>query len=175
MAQIKQPLQDVLTKLASLQVLNSDQMTVPVYARVWNNQLKDEEGGRTYDFPKPAAFVEILNGTSWEVLGQGYRNADLAFRIHLVHEFYNNEGTFEQDLGIFDLRDSVVSLLHLYCPSGCGPLCAIREEQDYEHKNLYGYIVEFVCNFVDDAGNVDKNFIFSTPPTDLAINGTFNQ
>lgn len=175
MAGIKQPLQDMLTKLATLQVVNGDGDTVDLYARVWNNQIRYETDGTLYNFPKPAAFVEVVSPATFEVLGQGYRSADISFRIHIGHENYNNEGTFEQDLLIFDLRDKVIALLTGYRPTNCGPLNAVSEQQDFEHSNVYHYTIDFVTNFTDttgsrlDADNPNK-YIDSVPPTELVLN-----
>lgn len=110
---------------------------------------------------------------AWEVLGEGYRKADLGMRIHLVHEYMNGEGTYEQDLIIFDLRDQLIKLLHLYSPPGCGPLTAVGEEQDFTHNNVYHYIVTFLCGFVDDAGNVIQNYYIKEPPTNLDLRKQF--
>jgi len=176
---IKQPLQDMLTRLTTLQVVNGDGNTVDLYSRVWNNQIRYEEDGKLYNFPKPAAFVEIVSPATFETLGQGYQSCDIGFKIHLSHENYNNEGTFEQDLLIFDLRDHVRALLTAYRPTNCGPLNCISEQQDYEHSNVYHYIIDFVCNFTDTTGSKldsehpDK-YIDSVPPTDLVLNVTKN-
>lgn len=155
MSGIVAPLRDILTRLSGLQVTNGDGNTVGLYARVWNNQIRYEENGELYDFPKPAAFVEIASPVQFKLLGEGYRTADIAFRIHLSHEHYNSEGTFEQDLQIFDLRDKVIGWLTNWYLTGCTPLVSIGEDQDYEHRNTYHYVVEFVCNFIDDKGSKD--------------------
>lgn len=162
MAKIKQPISDILSRLASLVVNEGEQGFL--FSRVWNNHLDEE---RNYNFPKPAAFVEVITSPLWEVLGEGYRGSDLGFRIHLIHEFFNNDGTFEQDLAIFDLRDKVISLLHRYVPTGCGPLTAIREEQDFQHTQVYHYIIDYVAFYIDDAAAA--SYEESDPPTDLTI------
>ena len=177
---IKTPLQDVLTKLATLQVVNGDGNTVNLYCRVWNNQIRYEEDGTLYSFPRPAAFVEIVSPAVFETLGQGYQSCDINFRIHLTHENYNNEGTFEQDLLIFDLRDSVKALLTAYRPTNCGPLNVIAEQQDYEHTNVYHYVADFVCNFTDTKGSkLDADhpeaYVESIPPTTMILQMTTDE
>ncbi len=169
MATIKQPVQDILTLLGNMQVVNADGNTVVLYTRVWNNQYKLEQDGKLYSYAKPAAFVEVVNQAAYSVLGQGYRSADIIFRIHLIHEYYNIDGTLEQDLAIFDLRDAVIALLHLHCPTGCGPLNAVKEQQEYDHTNIYHYTIDFVCNFTDTGGSTDGQFIYSVPPYDAQI------
>ena len=156
MAGIKQPLIDILTRLSTIQVVNQDDQTVGLYARIWNNQLKELKEGKSYEWPRPAAFVEVVSPAVYEQLGGGFRTSDLGIKIHLIHDFYNLDGTFEQDLTIFDLRDTLLMTnagLSQYCPTACGPLNCVHEEQDYEHDNLYHYICEFVCNFIDSKGS----------------------
>jgi len=149
MAGIKQPLTDILSRLATIQVLNLDRQTVNLYTRIWNNQLN----APSYEYPTPAAFVEIVTPVAFEKMGQGYLNADLGIKIHLVHVFYNQDGTFEQDLEVFDLRDSIIKTMSAYCPTGCGTMDVQSEYQDYDHTNVYHYVIEFICNFVDSTAS----------------------
>jgi len=153
MAGIKEPLKDVLTQLAAIQVENRDNYTVPLFARVFNNQMQYEAEGKYQAYSKPAAFVEVVNNAVYQEIGKGYASCDLVFRVHLVHEFLNEETTFEQDLGIFDLRDKVIVALSHYRPTGCGPLVRIAEAQQYDHDNVYVYVVEFMANFTDSKGS----------------------
>lgn len=174
MAGIKEPLQDILTRLATLQVVNGGGNTVNLYARLWNNQIRYEADGTLYNFPKPAAFVEVLSPATFETLGQGLQSADIGFVIHLATECYNTEGTQEQDLLIFDLRDRVRALLTGFTPQNCGPMNVVTEQQDYEHTQVYHYTIGFVANFTDTTGSrLDANhpdaFVESTPPTELIL------
>lgn len=185
MSGIKQPIQDILTRLSAIQVTNNDNQTVGLHSRVWNNQLRNVEerdGSKIPIFPTPAAFVEIISPASYEIIGIGFRSADIGIRIHLVHEYLNQDGTFEQDLIIFDLRDNVLAHknnpinpgLSSFCPTACGPLNCVREEQDFDHNNLYHYILDFVCNFTDskasafdtDAGQFDDT---ANPDMDASV------
>lgn len=174
---IKDCLQDILTQLTTLQVVNQDGQTVPLYARIWNNQVEYEAQGKGIVFPKPAAFVEIVSPATYEVIGQGYRDTDLSIRIHLVHEFMDaGDGTFDQDLVIFDLRDQIIVLLTKFTPSGCGPMNCMVESQSYTHTNIYEYILDFVCNFTDAKGSpLDTGrtvYTQSSPPTALDVEVT---
>jgi hypothetical protein len=156
MAGLKTPLQDILTRLATIQVVNQDHNTVNLYARIWNNHLRFAKDGKGYDWPRPAAFVEIVSPVTFDIIGLGFRSADIGVKIHLIHEYYNQDGTFEQDLTIFDLRDQILSAkdgLSQYCPTACGPLNCIGEEQDFDHDNLYHYVLNFICNFTDSKGS----------------------
>lgn len=168
MAKLRQAIEDVLTKLREIDVVNKDSQTVNLFTRVWNNQVAYEKAGQLEFYPKPAAFVEVVTPAAYDVLGEGYRITDIAFKIHVVHEYMNADGTFEQDLVIFDLRDKINETLARYTPAGCGPLMPVIEEQDYEHDNLYQYNITFVAAFVDDSAA--KQYAYTGPPTDLELN-----
>jgi hypothetical protein len=175
MAAIKQPITDIMSKLATLNIINADLQTVPLRVRVWNNQLRHEAHGEMYDFIKPAAFLEVIGNVQWEQLGIGFRSADIGFHVHLITEMYDaQDGTMEQNLKIFDLRDQVVAMLSNYAPTACSPMWSTGETQDYDHTNLYHYIISFVCNFTDSKGSQYEPgagyYIDSTPPTNLVMN-----
>lgn len=174
MSGIKAPLLDILNKLATVDVLNGDGQAVKLYSRVWNNQLTSERDAKIYDYPKPAAFVEFITPVTFTEMGGNFGNADIGVNIHLIHEYYNADGTFEQDLQVFDLRDKIVALLSQFKPTACGLMVRVNEQQDFDHDNLYHYIVGFAVNFVDSLSSpYDPNagkFIDSTVPTALQIN-----
>ncbi len=177
---IVDPLNGILARLAAMDTVNKDGAATKLYTRVWNNQIRYEEDGQLYNFPKPAAFVEIASPVQFQVLGQGFRSADLAIRVHLSTEEYNSEGNFEQDLAVFALRDKVIGWLTNIVLQGCSPLVSIGESQDFEHRNTYHYIVDFVCNFTDTKGSrLDEDkydaFKFTTPPTELELDVTVDK
>lgn len=178
MAGIKIPLTDVVTKLRTLTITNGDGSAVSPYVRVWNNQVAYFKEGKMEAYRMPALFVEVVNDANYMILGQGFRSSDLSFKIHIVHEFYDaQDGTFEQDLKVFDLRDQVIANLTSYTPTACGPLNCMSEMQDFEHDNVYHMVLDFICNFTDsigskyDAGNPNK-YIETVPPTNLQIDLT---
>jgi hypothetical protein len=154
MSGIKASIQSVMTKLQEIVVRSNDSVSRNVVARIWNNQVAHDKDGTQASFLKPAVFVEVQNGVTWQQLGEGYQSADLAFCIHLVHEQLDAaDGTMEQDLVIFDLRDQVLNKLALYEPTGCGPLTHVGEQQDFDHDNVYHYTVNFICNFTETPGS----------------------
>jgi hypothetical protein len=173
MAGIKEPIQSLLTKLATINVTTPDGIVKSLYARVWNNQLRMMIDGQSYSFQRPACFVEVINSVNYEILGQGLRAADLGFRLHLIHDFYNLDGTLEQDLSIFDLRDNLLLALRKFTPTSCGPINCIREEQDYEHENIYHYVLDYVCCFIDtkqsDYDTSSPLLIESAPNPDIDL------
>lgn len=165
MAGIKQPILDVMQQLKTAM---PELQTI----RIFNDQINREKEGRYPNYAKPAAFVEILTDVEWGQLAEGNSAADLAFRVHLVHEFYDaQDGTFEQDLTIFDLRDNCIASLMLFEPTACGAMQKITEVPDYGHDNLYVYLVDFVTHFVDDKGA--KKYTTKAAPTDLEVSAQY--
>lgn len=142
--------------------------------RIWNNQVSYMRENK-YTLIMPALLIEVVNGISWDQLGVGMLSADVGFRIHIVHEFLDDmEGNFEQDMAVFEIRDSVIQLLSAFAPSGCGDLNLTAEEQSYDHDNVYEYTLTFTANFIDS--NASKYNPATTvlrdkePPTNLTIN-----
>ena len=174
MSGIKAPLLDILNKLATVDVTNGDGQIVKLYSRVWNNQLTSERDAKIYDYPKPAAFVEFITPVTFTEMGGNFGNADIGVNVHLIHEYYNADGTFEQDLLVFDLRDKIVALLSQFKPTACGLMVRVNEQQDFDHDNLYHYIVGFAVNFVDSKSSpydpAAGKYIDSAVPTSLQLN-----
>ncbi len=165
MSGIRQPIEDVLTRIRT-------ELPQFLTVRVWNNQVEMEQDGKYQAYSKPACFIEVLNDVVWEQLSEGYSASDLAFRFHIVHEYYDDEqGNFEQDLVVFDLRDALIAKFMLYKPVGCGVMTKINEVMDYDHNNIYHLIVDFVTCFIDDKGA--KQYIETTPPTALDLTAEF--
>lgn len=178
---IKAPIQDILSQLASIAVTGTDNNAMTLHTRIWNNQLQYEKEGKLYDYPKPAAFLETMTDVRYEQIGYQVNEMPIVFRIHIIHEYYDaQDGTFEQDLVVFDIRDSVIRLLKGYRPSGCNELIHVTEMQDFDHDNLYHYMIDFTTSFQETTGTVfdtqkTPHYIEKDPPTDGQITVTFKQ
>lgn len=150
MASIVDPIKDLLTLLTTIPVKNGDGNIVPLYTRVWNTQLQYEIAGQTYNGPKPAAFIEVPNGLAYNQLGGGVQSVDLTFRVHIIHEQFDaQDGTMEQDLNVFTLRNTVMRLLCASRLTNCGPTTHKSDTQDFTHTNLYHFVSDYVCHFID--------------------------
>lgn len=152
MSGLKAPILAVKNQLKTLTVLNGDGQSVTPFVKVWNTQVKKEMDAKTYDFPKPAYFIEVRNDVIFEQAGIGYRSADLLFRIHIVQDWLDagNETDMDEDLAIYDLRDQVNGVLSMFRPTGCTELQGTADIQDFNHEKVYEYVLEYICNFMDD-------------------------
>lgn len=174
MASIKDPIRDIIAKLTSLQVTNQNGDQDALYSRIFNDQIKRQAEGKCESFPLPAAFVEVQNQANYKQIGNGFNSSDVTFRIHLAHWFVDaQDGTMGQDFDMFDLKNSVITLLSGYAPTACGPLVVMDESQDYDHDNINVYLIDFLCHFIDSKGSpydpVSGTYITKQPPTGLDL------
>lgn len=159
MAGIKDPINDLLALIETGSIK---------FARVWNNQFQYMEDKSIESFPMPCAFIETIQDVSQAALG--ITVADVTFRVHIgAVEYDAQDGTMEQNLSIFALRDEIIALLTYYELTGCSGLQKVAEEQDYAHTNVYHYIVDFKCSFVDTKGDTTQTQIEAGPPIELII------
>jgi hypothetical protein len=167
MAGIKATITDLLARLETI--------TDFKLVRVWNNQLKMLD--KLEAIPFPAAFLEIVAPEQLLSIGAGVTAGDLKIRIHVCHDHYDSQdGTMGQDLDIFDLKDKVVKSLSSYAPTACSALQRTGESQNYDHDNLYEYLVEFATHMIDSKGSkydpATTTYIDSAPLTDIEIDAT---
>jgi hypothetical protein len=165
---IKTAFQDVL--------LIARQITGVQYVAIFNNQVKEEQDGKTFDFPKPALLVEIENpNQGLQTLGQDFVSvSEITWRISIVHEQLDAaDGTLDQNLDVFDYRDLVKVAMTGIRPKNCSKWMYVEESQDYAHNNIYVYSVGFKCSFVDTKGSPldpDSNtYITFEPPIALDL------
>lgn len=162
MAGIKDAITDLLAKLQTSSIS---------FARVWNNQLEYIEAQQIEAIPFPCAFVEVASPSDYAQLAFGVTVSDIVFRVHVCAvEMDAADGTIGQNLSIFTLRDEIIALLTGFQLSGCSSLMKTSESQDYAHTNIYHYILEFTCSFIDNKGDSRQSETESIPPTVLEIN-----
>jgi hypothetical protein len=167
---IKTAIQDMLTALENTGQFN--------FVAVWNNHVERLNDGSGYSINAPAALVELEN-LNVARLGAGFTSTDTIVRIHIVHyELDASDGTLDQNLNVFDYRDAVKSAFTGLKVTNFSPLQYYGELQDYDHTNIYHYIIEFIGNFVDTKGSIydaDSGLTFeTTPPTALDLTITYN-
>jgi hypothetical protein len=128
---------------------------MPQFVQLWNNQLeslkaKDTEENIMYSFSLPALFIEFLN-LETEQLGNGNQvYANLVVRIHILHRLEDaGDGTLEQNLAVLGLRDAVQTALQNFRPAGASEFIRQKQEMDYNHNNVYHYIIDYGCTYID--------------------------
>ena len=171
MSGIKQPILDVLNKLTTVQYHNQDGSTVPLYVRQYKSQIQREKAGEIPAYPRPAAFVEMDTDVSFSQLGMGDVSADLGIKIHLVHEFYNDEDgeNFDIDLDFYDLADLINSQISGFCPAGCNEIHKVSWHRDPDPDNLEVFIIEYVTWFRDNTGSKLKGMTYDKQDISLDV------
>ena len=167
---MKAAIRDILTRLRTIEFRGGGAFS---FVAVWNDQLSRMAEGTGYSLPMPAAFVEIIQNP-WQLLGMGVSIADIIVRFHIAHQQYDaGDGTLDQDLDVYDLRDAVLEAFVGYQAAKCSSLGRIGEQPDYAHNNIYHYTIDFTCCIVDTAGSPldpDANvYITREPPIGFCI------
>lgn len=169
---LKQTIQAILAHLATINVVTADSVTVPLFARVWNNQVEYSKTGELQVFQTPAVFLEWMTNEGGNI-GQNYNGNDVTLRFHLVHVNYNTEGSFEQDLVVFDLRDTVCALLNRHKYIHLSPLQKVIEQQEFTHDNIYHYTIDYNTHFVDTIDDaISADLTVSVPPLTIRLDAT---
>lgn len=146
-----------------------------LFIRMYNNQFSYMEEGSVYSFPMPCVFIEFISPNNIEQLGTGVQIFDpLIIRIHIGHEYYNGLNQ-EEDLVIFDLKDSVFKALQKYEPNGSVAFIRTAEEQDYTHTNVYHFVQEYTTNYIDSLMQEPVNGLTVQPPFSIILSTTYKQ
>jgi hypothetical protein len=152
---LKTAILDIIGRLKSIPATTYDSYSSNLMKNVaiWNDQvMQSYSEGNNYSLLAPAAFVEV-NVSDNDFLGIGYTSCDLNIDIHIVNNQLDAiDGTLDQDLEVFNLRDEIKKWLNLYTPVDCNDILYIDEQQDFTHDNVYHYILSFKTRFTDSAG-----------------------
>jgi len=140
------------------------------HVQIWNNQFDYIDEGQGYSFPFPCAFVEVNTMEEMGSLGNGYQGTDLTIKIHLGSDFYNGFGSdaIDDNFNIFALRETISKALFGFKTATSGAMFKINEEQDYNHSNVYHYVLTYKVHFIDDTTAVNQTY--TIPPTGLTFN-----
>ena len=160
---MKALIQATKTRLATIPELKT--------IRVYNNQFEQLETGEYEGIFLPATFIELVNDLPAMQLGAGYQLFEIVVRIHIAHEFYNGDN-MEENLDVFDLKDSVYKALQKFEPDGAAAFARVAEGQDYTHTNLYHYTIDFATSFIDAGMKEPINGTQSSVPVELIVNAS---
>lgn len=141
---------------------------------VWNDQVNSIEQQKIYSFATPAVFVELFNTNDIQRLGGGYTiYNNLRVRIHVVDQKLDaGDGTQERNLTVFDLKQTVFSVLDNYEPDRAGMFHRGSEDEDKSHTNIYHFMQEYMTNLVDTFRKLPIDGVTKAPPTVLELTKT---
>lgn len=126
----------------------------PLFAHIniWDNQLKNSKDGSGYSFAMPAIFLEMKQGKNTQ-LGKGISMMDYEIIFHIIDKQLNNKPNLERNLKVFNLRNLVKQKFQLYQPSQMGRISLIKDQQDYDHDNIYHFVCTYKGALLDNWGN----------------------
>ena len=150
---LKETILSICQKLAAIPVTTLDGLASTMYVRIWNNQIERKQEGRGYVYQTPACFVELTINES-ETLGQGATGHDATVRVLLEQNDYNTEGSYDEDLAIFALRDKVHQALNGFKPTNASPLVIGAPALDHNHDNTYLCALEYSTHITDLTGSI---------------------
>ena len=165
---------DIKTQLLTLQ--SGGASVLKTVAR-WNNQVEllyDEQGGRNPNFLFPACFISFKAAEIMQ-LAQGvqlYEN--LIIDLHILDwQIDAGDGTQEQNLEIYDLKELVFSVMNKFSPNAtndsAGTFMRIAEEDDDKHHGVYHFVQRYKTSFVNNSLQEPVNGIPSTVPMPVEI------
>lgn len=150
---LKESILSICQKLATIPVTTLDGLASTMYVRIWNDQIERKKEGQGYVYQTPACFVELTINES-ETLGQGATGHDATVRVLLEQNDYNTEGSYDEDLDIFALRDKVHQALNGFKPSNASPLVIGAPALDHNHDNTYLCALEYSTHITDLTGSI---------------------
>lgn len=161
-------------------LLDSDNKKTVKTIRKWNNQVQwllDKNGAKVQLFRMPAVFIAFKTGDIMQ-LGNGVQMYDpLIFELHILNwQLDAKDGTLEQDLNVFNLKDDIYLKVQKFQPGltdetiPAGAAIRFSEQEDNEHPGVYHFIQSYRCQFLDSSreepfGGVDG----PAPPLPLQL------
>ena len=128
-------------------------LTTIKHIAVYNDQLGlvDDRNSASYDYP--AVFIEMVTDIPARSVGNGVQLYEpLDIRIHIVYQQLDSQlGTLDENLDVLDFKQTVYQNLQGFEPNGASTFFRVSEVQDYQHTNIYHYIVTFRTTYLDAA------------------------
>lgn len=170
MSRLKKLFEDCVAVLENM--VDCEGNKVFKFSNVFNNQVDTElkEKNEGYVFDMPAGFVEISLGEPM-TLSRGltcYPKCKIS--IHFSNMLLSDGEYMDRNLDIVNIREYVKRAFTGKSFDNCSSLQNIGEELDYDHGNVYKYIIDFVTNFSDVVGSDWENTIVEKIDLDINLN-----
>src|ERR1035437_6508345 len=123
---------------------------------VWDNQIDDLIKGTGYEINNPTCLIEYIPGEAKMLLNNVSSFPESKVTFHIFSTALNSQGTgkMEQNLEIYDLRDTLKRYMNGFSPKGCTNLMCCEDKVDYKHGNITKYLLSYNFNFVDLVGSL---------------------
>lgn len=150
--------------------VNTDKFkTVSVY----NKQIQKLINGNGYSYNLPACFIEIIESNAYQI-GCNLSASDLDILFHIAVDALDSaDGYLDQNIYCFVLRNEVKKLFNLFrLPTG-GCMQWINEDQDYDHDNVYHYVVRFRAHQIDTAA-LPETITYEGTASTIVLTATYS-
>jgi hypothetical protein len=149
-----------LKTVLQIPVINHDGANAIANVALFNDQPNREKEGTGYSYSKPAIFVEPIFSEG-KPIGNKATSYELTFKLLIQIEHFNTEGSFDEPLVQFDLKDTLHRVLNGLKLPNCSPLFASGKAIDTNHGNQYLLTVDYSTHFIDLISTVydDQNGI----------------
>lgn len=119
------------------------------HVRMWNNQIDFMEQGNQIPFLFPAVFVDYRN-IEFSDVGDKWQTTNIEMDLHICSELWNDTDQ-EENLIVFDLKESIYKALGQVKISNSTPLVRIAETTDTTHTNIYHYIQTWTFSITENS------------------------
>lgn len=149
---MRQSYTDMITRLQALRYNGN-----PVFNNVaiYNDQVARmlRKGSSTNNLSlMPACYIEVVDYSD-EQLSLGLAAQNVYINFHIIdNQLDAGDGTFDQNLEVFDLRTVVRKCMTGYNPTNFSAMGFAREKQDFKHDNIYHMITSFKSMYIDLSG-----------------------
>lgn len=131
----------IINKFAETTVFNQ--------VAIYNKQVQRLLRGQSYNIFLPACYIEITEKNVMQLLDY-HTASDLDIRFHIVmSQLDSTDGSMDQNLYVYKLRNTVKGLFSLFKLDTGGFFQWVDEDQDYNHGNVYHYVIRYRAHQVD--------------------------
>lgn len=139
---IKEIYTNIQTRLAAIK--NADTTDLFKHFDLWNQQVSFIE--EETPFLLPAVFVEILP-IQWRQLSNGYQQADLNIRLHIVTQWFSQTAKYNPAqsaaLDYLDIPGKVFNAMHRFTITNSNQFVRVRSVVNHNHERYVDSVEEY--------------------------------
>lgn len=151
---------------------------LPVFntVAVFNDQINRSKSGKGYSFWDPSVFIEIRSSNDGSFGEQlTFSDLDIIFHISMFQLNGWDQASLDENLYIFHLRNLIKSNFSMFKPTQCGLFNWDKEEQQFDHDQIYTYKLTYKCHYIDQVAypfNTGQYYYATASLTLIAQYGT---
>lgn len=155
-------------------IVDDNNNNIFINRAVWNDQVNRMLSGKGELYDTPSVFVEMQFKNKEINLGQKLNAFDIDLIFHIVMmELDTGDYNYDQNVNIFTYRDFIHKSFMLFFPANCGPTKYIGEKQNYNHGNLYEYLITYRTHFIDTTSYDEPITITASYALTIGLTGSY--